>query len=53
MGAPEMVLTDDTLPGASAANELAAGGRRVLVAGPEPTRRSPARSCPPTCARSR
>jgi cation-transporting P-type ATPase E len=31
MGAPEMVLTDDTLPARARANELAAGGRRVLV----------------------
>jgi cation-transporting P-type ATPase E len=31
MGAPEMVLTDETLPARVRANELAAGGRRVLV----------------------
>jgi cation-transporting ATPase E len=31
MGAPEMVLTDDTVPARARANELAAGGRRVLV----------------------
>ncbi len=31
MGAPEMVLTDDALPARERANELAAGGGRVLV----------------------
>jgi cation-transporting ATPase E len=31
MGAPEMVLTDDTFPARTRANELAAGGRRILV----------------------
>ena len=53
MGAPEMVLTDASLPARERADELASGGRRVLVARVRPTRRSRASRCRRGCSRRR